>query len=1276
MDDIQQNYQIRLSEEQIERTQIYNRYHEHRKEIFNETDIDKNHENINIIKSELENSLWGTHKDEKGMIYPDYQNEDFINEISRNMEFKYYKNKLDISEIEKKCEDKFDDFELDNHQKFLGNFMNNNTPYKGLLIFHGVGTGKTCSAITISNNFRTLNSKIIVVVSDTIKPGWFKNIYNENLGTEQCSGDSIHKMLDINDDELYQNSDQLKGKIKKKINEYYEFSGYQKFSNDTKKLVSQKINEEYNRINISEAQDILTFVSDDNKNVENEIMKKYNITRDDIIKIEMDVIKKKYSNRLMIVDEIHNLREEKTTNSSLQSERDSIKYFKKIIKHSDNLRLILMSATPLYNKSTEIISLINLLLLNDGRPLLKDEDVFDNHDNVTEEGKKILINKTRGYISYLRGENPISFPIRLYPKDDNVENTNYKLQEDGTYKIIKIKLDIRGNSIQKKDRIQFLNLYYNKLVNDGEQHKIYSQFISGIGPGELDLNDISKGIQILNITFPGSTSIDNSYGGRGLERLMDIKLSGSKNFKFKEKALNDYGNIFDKKNIGKYSSKFKNILEKIENGDGIIFIYSEYLTGCIYPFGIFLEQNGYSNYNGNIFTAPKNVQKKDEKYVILDGSMSKSQIAKNIDIINDDTNKNGQTIKIILGSAVTSEGLDFRAIRQIHIMEPWFHLFKIEQIIGRGIRRCSHYSLPEEQRNVTVYHHVSKNEIRNKYRELVDVYLYRKAENKAISVGNVESILKDNAIDNYLNEDVNHIRKRNVFKKDLITSAGNKLENYDISDKPYSKICSFMKKCKIQKHVYDNIITDINYNTFEFSDKQKHVFKNVIKYIRYIYEINLSYTLNEIVELLLTDKDLKENDLGLGIDLKNNKLVIFYTLNKMIHEKISIWYNNISGYILFTNNRYTFQPYLNTNKNINICDRINDYKPKDPDEYIDVIYDHHAKIKFKLIKLSEIIRNIKSNRQLILTKINNNPIISEIKDNIIIEYCLDNLMINEKISLLQHLTVKIIEGDEEKFSEDEKLYRKLLSNFIYKINEDTYSIKKHKKKKCEGFFICNKKTTNNDDYIDIYLYDINTKTFINDNHIKNSNIIDSLGANRAEIDGILLNDKPLKYWGYSYKEGGDDDDIYNNVTKYISDHLGSTNGTILDNIPQKITLISKVNYHGLLSDFYSEIFKKDEEVKQLYKNIKSENILKIWNNSNLRTVFADNSIVKILTVIEGNEDFNSFLTILTNIYINDVFLDNYKPVICLIINLLLRTQKIFISYDLHLFKFEKYQYNI
>ena len=51
--------------------------------------------------------------------------------------------------------------------------------------------------------------------------------------------------------------------------------------------------------------------------------------------------------------------------------------------------------------------------MNDKRsPII--EDIFDD-GYLTKKGREILINKSRGYVSYVRGERKNTFPTRLYP---------------------------------------------------------------------------------------------------------------------------------------------------------------------------------------------------------------------------------------------------------------------------------------------------------------------------------------------------------------------------------------------------------------------------------------------------------------------------------------------------------------------------------------------------------------------------------------------------------------------------------------------------------------------------------------------------------------------------------------------------------------------------------------------------------------------------------------------------------------------------------------------
>ena len=72
-------------------------------------------------------------------------------------------------------------------------------------------------------------------------------------------------------------------------------------------------------------------------------------------------------------------------------------------------------------------------------------------------------------------------------------------------------------------------------------------------------------------------------------------------------------------------------------------------------------------------------------------------------------------------------------------MEPWYNMNRIEQIIGRAVRTCSHKQLPFVKRNVEIYLHCLASTSRV---ETADMYLYRKAEAKAVQIGVVSRIFE------------------------------------------------------------------------------------------------------------------------------------------------------------------------------------------------------------------------------------------------------------------------------------------------------------------------------------------------------------------------------------------------------------------------------------------------------------------------------------------------------------------------------------------------------
>ena len=93
------------------------------------------------------------------MTYPNINDTEFNNELTNKfIKYKIPKRKKSFEQI---CFPK--NFELQNPQKFLPKFLNPHTPYKSILINHKIGSGKTCTAINIGEQWKNLR-KIIVVV--------------------------------------------------------------------------------------------------------------------------------------------------------------------------------------------------------------------------------------------------------------------------------------------------------------------------------------------------------------------------------------------------------------------------------------------------------------------------------------------------------------------------------------------------------------------------------------------------------------------------------------------------------------------------------------------------------------------------------------------------------------------------------------------------------------------------------------------------------------------------------------------------------------------------------------------------------------------------------------------------------------------------------------------------------------------------------------------------------------------------------------------------------
>ena len=778
--------------------------------------------------------------------YPELTDPDFNDKIYKKQEF--YKNRILPENIKKK---RSKEFILTATQKLIKNYISSNTPYNGLLIYHGVGVGKTCTALSIAENFKKdmikMNKKILIMTpGETLNKTWRNeifNIENEKKKTNkniniQCTGDEYTKEYNL-----------IKKKNKNRemdriIYNIYDISTYQKQVNLIKRR-SRKLN----------------------KNLYKTVDKR-----------EIAYIKKHYSNRIIIMDEIHSVK------VSLQDKSNKLipPYLDMIARYSNNTKIILLTATPVFNEFTEIIQLIDLLLLNDNRsPILIDDILKKSKTKFLFNKDKTdkLIYKTRGYVSFLRGSNPYKFPVRLYPESKQCIVPKWS----------------NGNLV----------CYTHKMgkIQD-KQFKI--------------ANKSTKGNY-------GQKGLDESLFAFNIHTLLGSYLNQRRKNKFyfntdNNEVIKDNKSFLHYSRLNDYSCKYFNILDLIKNCEGTVFIYSDKVQIGIKLLAMILEENGFTRYNNKkseysnfLYSNTKDNYFKPKKYqyIYVDGETDNDTMSQWFSNYNLQQ-KNTENIKVILGSNKISQGVNLFRIREVHVLNPWFNLNKIEQVIGRATRQKSHLSLPNEYQNVTIYLHCAYDNKGNS----TDENNYELSYNKKMNELELLSIIKQNAIDCNLNIYGNYFK---TTESDIINSQKQKIKIlrgktcniFDITQlSPTQNTNLKTYKCRQFLSKKPKCYTKIKNLELKEEEIDKSTFNETLAYyeisllinkIKSIFSNNYAYKLEDILdEIKKIEKQqnilFQEEHIYIAIQtlLDNNLIVI----NK----------NNRVGNIIYKNKNYLFQP--------------------------------------------------------------------------------------------------------------------------------------------------------------------------------------------------------------------------------------------------------------------------------------------------------------------------------------------------------------------------------
>jgi hypothetical protein len=743
-----------------------------------------------MLRRGVRPETWIHRRDMEYGLYPDTDDPDFASRLLRKTEFAQLRSEASAEDTCTKSQTKFDTTPV---QRLVARFLNPMTPYLGLLLDHGVGVGKTCSAITVAETFLDVSpyNTVYILAPQAIADGFRKTIFDpsklipttkeerrmtgEMWKSSQCTGMTYPRLAGMADSD---SREELAKEVNKLVKKRYKIVGYLAFANWVK-------------AKLDDIPAVITGAA--RKDKENQILMAL------------------FSDHLLIIDEAHNLRDmdesvaDDTTVGDMTDAAEGKRLtpiLKSILAVAEGLRLMLMTATPMYNTAPEILFLLNLLILNDTKveSKLKQREIFTADGQFADGGEALLTAQVRRYVSYMRGENPNTFPLRLTPP----EHAGERFMAEYPVLSISRKEDEVHLTDMDKQIMGRLPLIVHEIDETVAGAKVHSILDKHRNPpengGAIDVTDfiLDQTMQAGNITYPG-----DAFGTRGWEANMKSETHTVGGQKVKQLVWTGRDttmeSVFGKEGIRQHAPKISAIIDSITKAEGMSFVYSRYVLAGALPICVALELQGWCRILADGTPAPllkRTAAGKPKHFYILltsDDSLSpnfKGLLQYATTFASPEQARLGTKVKAIIGSQVASEGLDLKCIREIHLLDGWYHLNRTEQIIGRGVRYCSHVLLPPELRNTLIYlHAVSVRDY-----ESADLYAYRLAVRKSQPIGRVSRLMKINAWDCMLNKDA--ILLADMPPRKIKDAQKREDPVYDVQDKPFTSFCDFMEDCE------------------------------------------------------------------------------------------------------------------------------------------------------------------------------------------------------------------------------------------------------------------------------------------------------------------------------------------------------------------------------------------------------------------------------------------------------------------------------------------------
>ena len=392
------------------------------------------------------------------------------------------------------------------------------------------------------------------------------------------------------------------------------------------------------------------------------------------------------------------------------------------------------------------------------------QEIFVNQDTVSIKNENLFKKRILGLTSYFRSAQEKLLPSFVKAEDGSnyhlVESEMSQYQFDAYERIRKDEYEQEKKS--KKNAKKKQN--EEDLYNVSSTYRIFSRAVCNFAfpkppgrpmpdkKGEKDIDETE--FDAIPTDFLQET---NDYAD--LEDQDTLKSESEPTIEYTQriqlalKFLKDNASEYLSPNaLEIYSPKFLQILENLQDpeNEGLHLIYSNFRT--IEGVGILkliLEANGFAQFKiQKKTTGDWEIIQSDEdlnkpKFFLYTGteSVEEKEILRNIynsqwgfvpssiaDKLKETAENNymGEIVKIMMITSSGAEGINLKNTRFVHIVEPYWHMVRLEQVIGRARRICSHEDLPEELRTVKVF-----------------LYMTTLSEEQSTNENNKELIIRD-----------------------------------------------------------------------------------------------------------------------------------------------------------------------------------------------------------------------------------------------------------------------------------------------------------------------------------------------------------------------------------------------------------------------------------------------------------------------------------------------------------------------------------------------------